>query len=119
MATALLLCDNLRHNLPCPQEKNDHSRVRVRLAKLKSKIRKPPLELFVQPRTGGKATDEKCELLTVNQEWCSGVSGYTDRASGKALHKVDPDRVHGGLDRGFEERRNLCAVCEKTLVPIR
>ena len=41
----------------------------IRLAKLKPEILKPFLELFRQPRTRGKAADEKRELLMINQEW--------------------------------------------------
>ena len=97
----------------------DHSRVRVRLAKLKSKIHKPLFELFGQPWTCGKAANEKCELLTINQERCSKTSEHTDRVDGKASPKVISDGVHGSLNRGFEERRNLCAMYEKVWVPVR
>jgi len=41
--------------------------MRVRLAKLKSKMRKPLFQLSEQPLTVGKATDEKCEPIVVNQ----------------------------------------------------
>ena len=44
----------------------------VRLAKLKTKIHKPLFKLFEQPRTCGKATNEKCELLMISQERCYG-----------------------------------------------
>ena len=84
--------------------------MRVRLAEPKSKIQEPLFELFGQPRACGKATDEKCELLTINQEQCSRIPEYTDRVGGKALPEVIPDRVHSRLNRGFEERRNLFAI---------
>ena len=84
-----------------------------RLAELKSKIRKPLLELFGEPRTRGKATDEKCELPAISWAWCSRISEYTNRIDWKASFEVIPDRVHRGLDRGFEERRNLCSIYEK------
>ena len=96
----------------------DHSRVRVRLGKPKTKVQKPLLELFGQPRTCGKATNEKCELLVINQERCSRIPGYTDRVDGKVLLEVIPDRIHGRLNRGFEERRNLCAAWEDVSSPI-
>ena len=88
----------------------------VRLAKLESKIRKPLLELFGKPRTCGKAADEKCELLMINQRQRSNVSGYTDRVGGKASSEVISDGVRGRLNRGFEERGDLCAVCENVSV---
>jgi len=44
--------------------------MRFRLAKPKSKIRKPPLELFGQPGTSGKTANEKRELVVMNQELC-------------------------------------------------
>ena len=81
------------------------------LAKLKSKIQKPLLEFFRQPRTGGEATDEKCELLMINKEQFKNIR-YTNRIDRKALAEVIPDGVHRGLDRRFKECRNLCAVCE-------
>ena len=37
-----------------------------RLAKLKSEIQKPLLNLFGEPRTCGKAADEKCKLPTIS-----------------------------------------------------
>jgi len=37
-----------------------------RSAKLKSEVQEPPLELFGQPRTCGKATDEKRKLLMID-----------------------------------------------------
>ena len=52
--------------------------MRVRLAKPESKIRKPPFEFFGQPLTVGKAADEKCELIAVNQELCSRIPEYTN-----------------------------------------
>jgi hypothetical protein len=90
----------------------------VRLAKLKSKVNKPLFELFGKPRACGEAADEKYELLMINQEPCLWMSWYTDRVDGKASPEVISDRVHGGLDRGFEEPRNLCATCEKIWMPI-
>ena len=44
----------------------NHSRVFVRLAKLKFKIHEPFFELFGQPRACGKPANEKYELLVVN-----------------------------------------------------
>ena len=92
--------------------------MRVRPAKLESKIQKPLFELFGQPWTRGKTANEKCELSVMNQELWSGMPEYTDRVGGKALPEVIPDGVHGRLDRGFEEPRNLCAVCENVSAPI-
>ena len=92
MATALFLRDN-HCQFPLATRK-DHSRMHVvRLAKLESKIRKPLLELFGQPRTCGKAANEKCELLMVNKKQRSNVSGYTDRVGGKASSEVISDGV--------------------------
>ena len=70
----------------------------VRLAKLKPEILKPLLELFRQPRTRGKAADEKRELLMINQEWYSRISECTNRVDRKASPEVIPDGVHRGLD---------------------
>jgi len=70
----------------------------VRLAKLEPKIHKPLFELFRQPRTCGKAANEKCELPMNNQMWCSRISEYTNRVSGKTSPEVIPDAVHGRLD---------------------
>jgi len=95
----------------------DCSRMRVRLAKSKSKIQQPLLELFGQPCTVGKAANEKCELIVINQELCSRIPEHTDRVGRKASLEVIPDRVHGRLDRGFEEPRNLCTVWEDVSVP--
>ena len=33
--------------------------------------------------------------------------------------EVGPNGVHGGLDRGFKEPRNLCAVCVQVCVSVR
>jgi len=71
----------------------------VRLAKLKSKIYKPPFKLFGKPRARGKTANEECELLTINQMRCSRrISEYTDRVCGKASPEVIPDTVHRRLD---------------------
>ena len=51
--------------------------MRVRLAKLKPKIRKPLFELFEQPLIVGKPADEKCELIVANQELRSRIPDYT------------------------------------------
>ena len=96
----------------------DRSRMCVRLAKPESKIQQPLLELFGQPCTVGKAANEECELIVINQEPCSRISEHTDRVGGKALLEIIPDRVHGRLDRRFEEPRNLCPVWENFSVPI-
>jgi len=92
--------------------------VRVRLAKLKSKIHEPTFELFGQPRVRGKPANEKRELLTINQEGCSRVLKDADRVGGKMLREVIPDGIHGRLNRRFEELRNFCPVCEKVLVAV-
>jgi len=70
----------------------------VRLAKLESEIHEPLLELFRQPRACGKATNEKYELLMINQVRCSKISEYTDRVGGKESPEVLPDTVYGRLD---------------------
>ena len=44
-----------------------HSRVLVRLAKLKSEIHKPLFELFRKPWACGKAANEKYKLFMINQ----------------------------------------------------
>ena len=90
----------------------------VRLAKLESKIHESPLELFGQPWACGKAANEKCELFMINQVWGSRISEYTDRVGGKASPEVIPDRVYGRLNRGFEESRNLRAICKNVSAPI-
>ena len=92
--------------------------MRVRLAKLKFKMQKPPFEFFEQPLVVGKPADEKCELLIINQEQCSRMSEDTDRVGGKTLLEVILDRVHGRLNRGLKEPRNFCAVCENISAPI-
>ena len=69
--------------------------MRVWLAKLKSEMRKPLLQLSKQPLTVGKPADEKCELIVMNQELCSRMPEYTDRVGGKTLLEVVLDRVHG------------------------
>ena len=84
----------------------------IRLAKLKPKIRKPFLELFGQPRACGKAANEKRELFGINHEQCSRMTEYTDRIGRKASLEVISDRIYGRINRGFEEPRNLCAVCK-------
>jgi len=68
------------------------------LTKLKTKIHETLLELFGQPRARGKAANEKCELLIINQARCSRISEYTDRVGGKASPEVIPDGVHGRLN---------------------
>jgi len=70
----------------------------VWLAKLKSEIYKSLFELFRKPRACGKAANEKCELLMINQMQRSRLSEYTDRVGGKASPEVLPDTVHGRLD---------------------
>jgi len=90
----------------------------VRLAKIKSEIHKPLLELFRQPRACGKAANEKYELLMINQMRCSRISEHTDRVGGKASPEVIPDTVYGRLNRGFEELRNLRAVCKNVSAPV-
>ena len=87
--------------------------MRVRLAKLKSKIHEPLFKLFGKPWTCGKTANEKRELLVINQGRCSRVSEYTNRVGGKVLPKVLSDRIHSGLNRGLKKCRNLCAVYEK------
>ena len=84
----------------------------IRLAKLKPKIHEPLLELFGQPLTCGKAANEKYELFRINRERRSRMPEYTNRIDRKASPEVIPDRVHGRLNRGFEELRNFCAVYE-------
>ena len=90
-----------------------HSRMLVRLAKLESKIHKPLFELVGQPRARGKAPNKKCELYMINQERFSRISEYTDRVHRKVLPEVIPNRVHGRLNRGLKELRNLRAVHAK------
>jgi len=92
--------------------------MRFQLAKPKSKIRKLPFELFGQPGTSGKTANEKCELIVMSQELCSRIPGYTNRVCGKMLLEAIPDRVHGRLNRRFEEPRNLYAVWENVWVLI-
>ena len=58
-------------------------------------MRKPLFELLEQPLTVGKATDEKCELIVINQELCSKMPEYAYRVGGKTLREVILDRVHG------------------------
>ena len=87
----------------------------VWLAKLKSEIHEPLFELFRKPRTRGKAANEKCELLMIDQMRCSRISEYTDRVCGKASPEVLPDTVHRRVNRGFKEPSNLRAVCESIL----
>jgi len=110
MATALFLSNNQGQSASTPE--TGYSRVRVRLEKLKSKARKSLLKLLGQPRTCGKPTNEKCELLMINQERRSRMSEHTDRIGGKASPEVVPDTVHSGLNRGSKEGRNLRTVCE-------
>ena len=76
---------------------------------MKPKIHKPFSELFGQPRARGKAANEKRKLVMINQQPCSKMSEYTDCVDGKALLRVISDSLHGGLNRGFEELRNLRA----------
>jgi len=83
---------------PALNPRIDRSRMHVRLAKPKSKIRKPPLELFGQPWTCSKTANEKCELIVMNQGLCSRIPEYTDRVGRKALLEVIPDSVHGRLN---------------------
>jgi len=90
--------------------------MRVWPEKSKPKIQKPLLELLGQPRTCGKPPNKKCELLVIDQEPCSRVPEHTDRSSGEASPEIVPDAVHDGLNRGFEELRNLCTVCENVSV---
>ena len=90
----------------------------LRPEKLKSKSHKPLFELFEQPRICGKAANEKCELIVVNQELCSRITEYTDRVVRRALLEIILDEVHGRLNGWFEERRNLSAVCENVSAPI-
>jgi hypothetical protein len=92
--------------------------MRVRFAKLKPKIHKPPFELVGKPRTCGKAANEKCELFMVTQEWYPYISEHTNRVDGNASPEVISDRVHSRLNRRFEEPRNLRAVNEKGWMPI-
>ena len=65
MATALFLCEN--KVIVSPIAGLDHSRVRVRLAEPKSKIRKTYLELFGKPRTHSEAAGQKHDLLNINR----------------------------------------------------
>jgi len=91
----------------------------LRPEKLKSKSRKPLLELFEQPRICGKAANENCELIVTNQELCSRIPEYTDRVGGRTLLEIILDGIHGQLNRGFEEPRSLSTVCENVSAPIR
>ena len=72
--------------------------MRVRLAEPKSEIHEPLFELLRQPRIRGKPANEKCELLTINQEWYSRICKDTDRVGGKTLREVILDRVHRRLN---------------------
>ena len=54
----------------------------------------------------------------ISQEQRSRISEHTDRVDEKASPEVISDGVHGNLNRGFEERRNLCAVHKKAWVPV-
>ena len=85
----------------------------IRLGKLESKIHESLFEFLGQPWICGKPANEKRELLMVNQKRCSRIYKDTDRVGGKPLREVIPDRVHGRLNRGFEELRNFCPVCER------
>jgi len=87
--------------------------MRVRLAKLKSKIHEPLFKLFGKPRACGKAANEKRELLAISQGRCSRLPEYTNRVGGKMLPKVISDRIHGRLNRGLKKCRNLRAVYDK------
>ena len=104
---------------PASTPGTDRSRMRVRLAKLEPKIRKPPFELFEQPFTIGKPADEKCELIVMNQELRSRIPEYTHRVGGETVLEVIPDGVHGRLNRRFEEPGNFCAVCGNASPSIR
>ena len=90
-----------------------HSRVLVWLTELETEIGKPLLKLLGQPRARGKASNKEYVLPMFNQERCSKIPEYTDRICGKASPEVISDGVHGRLNRGFEELRNLCAVYKK------
>jgi len=85
------------------------SRMCVRLANLQPETQQSILELLGQPRARCKPTNEECELLLGDQaqEQSLRVSKRTNRIDGKFLAKFIPNAVHGGLDRGLEEPRNL------------
>ena len=91
----------------------------VRLAKSEFKIRKPSLELFGQPRICDKATNEKCELIVMNQGLGSMIPECTDRVGGRVLLEAIFNSVHSRPNRGFEEPINLRAACENVSAPIR
>ena len=90
----------------------------VRLAKPESEIHQPMLKLLRQPRIRGEPANEKRELLIISQEQCSRILKDTDRVGGKSLREVISDGVYRRLNRGFEELRNFCPVCEKVWVPV-
>ena len=83
----------------------------VRLADLQSEIQKPFLELFGQPRTHTKTTNEKRELFPDRQRQSLISREYTNRTDWKLFAEVIPNSDHGGLNRGFKTLRNFRAVC--------
>jgi len=101
-----------------PPYERVNSRIRVWLAKLQPDTQKPFLELFGQPRARGEATDEECGLPPGCQEQDLTSFKYANRIGSKASVEVILDGVHGGLDRGFEEPGDLCAVCVKVCVDL-
>ena len=83
----------------------------VWLANLQPDIQKPFFELAGQPWGCTEAADEECELFPDRQRQGSISSKYTNRIVGEGLVEVAPTNgVHSGLDRWFEEFRNLRAV---------
>ena len=85
----------------------------VWLADLQPHTQEPSLELFGQPRARGEATNEEYELFPGDQNQSLMRSRGTNRTGGNTPTEVIPDGVHGRLDGGFKEPRNLCAVCVK------
>ena len=88
----------------------------VWLANLQPETQKPSLELFRKPRTHSKTAGKECDLFPNDQELSSKNSKHTNRIGDQALAKVVPNRVNNGLNRGFEEPRNFCAVWAKCWV---
>ena len=94
------------------------SRVCVWLANLQPDAQKSFLQLFGQPRTRSKTTDEESDLFLGDQEESSGNSKHTNRIGGEASAEVIPDGIHDGLNRGFKESGNFCTICAKVWLPI-
>ena len=103
----LAVCDRCESR---PVIRTGHSRVRVWLTNLQPNIQKSFLELFGQPLARSEAANEERDLFQDRQRQGLINLKHSNRVGGGAFAKVALNGVHGRLDGGFEEFRNLRAL---------